>query len=72
VVAYINSHWERWMPPKTSGEVFEYLSRIGKMGGASKSPKKRAASKRNADKAWRARWKDRPQKELWPPELPPA
>lgn len=54
-----------------SDEVKAYLSSIGKKGGASKSPKKRASSRRNADKAWRTRWKDRPQKELWPPELPP-
>ena len=53
-----------------SKEVREYLSRIGKKGGSRTSPRKKAASKKNADKAWRIRWKDKPQRKLWPPELP--
>jgi hypothetical protein len=41
-------------------EVRKYLSEIGKLGPRRKTQKQMAAWKRNAELAWRARWKDRP------------
>ena len=40
-------------------EITEYLSKMGRKGGKSKSQKKREASRRNLEKALSKRWKKR-------------